>query len=266
MKFLLQQNLIFDQSLMKVAEASKDFPREFISIIPFSDDIISNEAIAGTDYIPYGSCRLVELANKLNFKGTHFDLSKFNYRTACDHRDDMLNSDALILDLIKIVDWLKNFPDNQEWFIRPSNDLKYFSGEIMTTKEIKTFLSDALNCESSGTYKLDSDTQIVLASPKNIQMEWRYFIIDRKIISGSSYQSHGQLIPKREDDPEVLAEAQTFADKWLPDDCVVMDLALADGELKVIEFNCINGSGFYDHDINAIFSAWWEHWNLKEEK
>jgi hypothetical protein len=250
---------MFDQHLKNVEEATKNFPREFISVIPFSDDIISNEAVIGTDYIPYGSCRFVELSNKLKFKGTHFDLSKFNYVHAILNRDDMLNGDALISELVQIVAWLKNFPDNQEWFLRPSDDLKYFSGGVMTTIEAITFLEDAMHCESSGTYKLDMDTKIVLGHPKNIQMEWRYFIIGGKIISGSVYRSHGQLIPEMENDPEVLKEAQTFADKWLPDECVVMDLALADGELKVIEFNCINGSGFYDHDIPKIFESWWNY-------
>lgn len=34
-----------------------------------------------------------------------------------------------------------------------------------------------------------------------------------------------------------------------------MDLALYDNELKVIEFNCINASGFYDNDIRKIVDA-----------
>jgi len=46
-----------------------------------------------------------------------------------------------------------------------------------------------------------------------------------------------------------------FADKWLPNRNVVMDLALVDNELKVIEFNCINCSGFYNHDVRKIFDA-----------
>jgi ATP-grasp domain, R2K clade family 3 len=61
-------------------------------------------------------------------------------------------------------------------------------------------------------------------------------------------------------DPEVIAEAQAFADKWLPLDCIVMDLALlTTGEVKVIEFNAINSSGFYACDVKKIFKALWEY-------
>jgi hypothetical protein len=37
-----------------------------------------------------------------------------------------------------------------------------------------------------------------------------------------------------------------------------MDLALVDGEMKVIEFNTINSSGLYDHNTEAIILALWE--------
>ncbi len=32
----------------------------------------------------------------------------------------------------------------------------------------------------------------------------------------------------------------------------VMDLALTNEGLKVVEFNCLNASGFYYHDVRAI--------------
>jgi hypothetical protein len=62
----------------------------------------------------------------------------------------------------------------------------------------------------------------------------------------------------RELDQKVIDEAQSFADKWLPDSCCVMDLALVDDSLKVIEFNCINSSGFYNHDVSKIFKELYE--------
>jgi len=47
-----------------------------------------------------------------------------------------------------------------------------------------------------------------------------------------------------------------MANKWLPYDCVVMDIAeLATGEYKVVEFNSINSSGFYEHNITAVVEA-----------
>lgn len=252
MKLIIQQNMINTISLNKIEAVTRDIPREFISVIPFTTEIICDKELLGQDYIPYGSCRFIELAYELGWKGLSFN-ENFNYKSCIENRNDMLNDDY-IFKIAQAIDFL-NSAKNQEFFIRPSNDLKYFSGQVMLGSEAWDFLTDALACESSGTYKLDESMDIVISYPKNIQMEWRYFIIDRKIVSGSIYRQHGQLILSEEKDPDVLKEAQTFADRWLPSDCVVMDLALVDGELKVIEFNCINGSGFYDHDISLVMQS-----------
>jgi hypothetical protein len=69
------------------------------------------------------------------------------------------------------------------------------------------------------------------------------------------YRIRGQRLVKREVDADVIAEAQRLADKWLPNQTCVMDLALTDEGVKVIEFNCFNSSGFYYHDIRAVAEA-----------
>lgn len=127
----------------------------------------------------------------------------------------------------------------------------------MSGQEIFDFLKDAKECTSSGTYHLSGDTKIVIGIPKDIQAEWRWFIVDGKVISGSMYMFKGQLQKQEELDAEVIAEAQLYADKWLPNENCVMDLALVNNQIKVIEFNCINASGFYNHNVNAIMKALW---------
>lgn len=84
---------------------------------------------------------------------------------------------------------------------------------------------------------------------------FRWFIVGGKVISGSMYLCRGQFRKERIVDRELIKEAQIFADKWIPSLCCVMDLALVDNELKVVEFNCINSSGFYDTDIEAVFKS-----------
>lgn len=100
---------------------------------------------------------------------------------------------------------------------------------------------------------------IVLDTPEEILAEWRYFIVGGKIISGSMYRHKGQMHQKAELDADVLTEAQKFANKWLPAPNCVMDLALTNDGVKVIEFNCLASSGFYDNDVKAIFKALWDY-------
>lgn len=262
MKFLIQRNLMNENSLQLVKNAVKDLPHEYIELVPFSRNIIPNPI--GKDYIPYGSTLMTTLGLDYGWNGLSFDLTKFNYEECLLNRTDMLNNGIITIDnLIKYLD--SGTPESTKFkinnhFIRPSEDLKQFSGQVMNGRAILDFLKDAIECTSSGSYQLSGDTKILIGIPKDIQAEWRWFVVDGKVISGSMYRFEGQLHKSRELDIDVIEEAQSFADKWLPSPNCVMDLALVNDEIKVIEFNCINASGFYDHDVNAIFKALWKYY------
>lgn len=257
MKFLIQHNLMAESQLVAVGEAVKPYPHQFVGVIPFSRELTSEEPVVGTDYIPYGSTLMSTIGLDLGWKGLHFDLEQFNYEASVKNRNDMLNGDGVITTVEAAITFME-LSQVKEWFVRPSLDLKHFAGQVIEPKECAAWLRSAMECDSSGSYKMDKDMKIVIAAPCNIQAEWRWFVVDGVVVDGSMYRSHGQLIKQHETDPDVIAEAQTFADKWLPNQNVVMDLALVDDELKVIEFNCINCSGFYNHDIPKIFKALYE--------
>ena len=187
----------------------------------------------------------------------NFDYDNFNYETSVKHRSDMLNDD-IILSASEVIPMLESSTVDT-WFIRPALDLKHFSGQVIDRTECITWLKDAMQCASSGSYQINNDLKIVLAVPKNIQAEWRWFIVNGKIVSGAMYRCRGQLVKIRELDKEVIDEAQKLADGWLPHRNCVMDTALVDDKLSVVEFNCINGSGFYGHDVNIIFKELYEN-------
>lgn len=259
MKFIIQHNLMNGLQLQLTKDAVAHYPHEFVGVIPFSHEITSLEPLVGREFIPYGSTLLTTLASDLKWKGLHFNMETFNYHAAVTNRTDMLNGEYL-MEVEEAIRFFESGPrDDQEWFIRPSHDLKQFSGQVITAKDAAEWLSDALACDSSGSYQLPSDTPIVIAQPKPIQAEWRWFVVGGELISGSMYRHGTQLRKIRETSPDVIKEAQSFVNKWLPDPCCVMDLALVNDELYVIEFNCINSSGFYDNDVPAIFDALYKY-------
>lgn len=263
MKFLIQHNLMAESQLELIKQAVAPYPHQYVGVIPFSREITSaeGEEVVGTDYIPYGSTLMSTIGLDLGWKGLHFDLSQFNYEAAIENRNDMLNGgtyDSVILSVEDTISMMERsydrFPD-KEWFIRPSLDLKHFAGQVIRSDECAKWLTEAIDCGSSSTQQMDKDLKIVVSPPRKIQAEWRWFVVGGKVIDGSMYRANGQLIKNHETHSAVIEEAQTFADKWLPNPNVVMDLALVDDEVKVIEFNCINCSGFYNHDISKIFEA-----------
>jgi hypothetical protein len=255
---MIQHNLMDLLQLEKVRQAINKYPHVYVGLIPFTREITCDEDWSGNDYIPYGSTLLTTLGHDVyKWKGLHFDLTKFNYEASLQNRDDMLNSNVLRLD--DAITYLGSMNISDIVFTRPSEDLKQFSGQVIEAGECHDWFKSMMECQTSGSYKLEPDTKVIVCGPQNILAEFRWFIVGGKVVSGSMYRAHNQLNSQRCIEKELIDEAQTIADKWLPDPCCVMDLALTDYGMKVIEFNCINASGFYDNDIPAIFKALWEY-------
>lgn len=257
MKFIIQHNLIAESSLSLVDHAVQKYPHTYVGVIPFSREITTAVPLIGTDYIPYGSTLLTTLAADMKWSGLHFDLTKMNYRHFLRNRTDMLNDN--VLSVVDACAWLRTVDPDLELFTRPSEDLKQYSGQVMKAGEILTWFDSMMAAVGGGSYYMPPETEVVLSTPKDISAEWRWFIVGGKIVSGSMYRAHGQMRQLRELDQTVIDEAQAIADKWLPMECVVMDTALVGDEIKVVEFNCINSSGSYDNDMDAVFKALWEY-------
>lgn len=262
MKFVIQHNLMNAEQLNRTLAAVQPFPHLYVGLIPFSREITCSESLDGVEYIPYGSTLLTNLTAKLGWRGCHFDTTKLNYENFVRNRTDMLNGEY-IFDAEEAIRFLTNTMrgGSQRWFMRPSEDLKQFSGYVDDASELAAHLRsmiDSYNRGEAGTYGISPSTRVVLSTPKEISAEWRWFIVGGRIVSGSMYRAHGQMRKQAENDAAVIAEAQALADRWLPMDCVVMDTALVRDEVKVIEFNTINSSGFYDNDVSAIFRELWK--------
>lgn len=249
----IQTNLINETQSASVAFAAGVAGAEVYGVkcIPFQDEIEMDFVPETSKVIPYGSTKLSKLAEKHNWSGLFFDNEMFKVSTWIKERDDMLNHDSDILTLKEAA--IKYSTKNQQdfFFIRPNEDLKAFSGAVTTAQEI-TRWSESID---SGNFHFMDDILVAIAPPKNILAEWRWFVVDGKVIDGSAYRMKGQLKSSHEDDAAVISEAQTLADQWLPNQTVCMDLALTEEGMKVIEFNAMNSSGFYAHDIQKVVSA-----------
>ena len=261
--FIVQHNLINPDQLGTIACALVDLniPHKFVGVIPFSHEITSDEPLVGIDFIPYGSTLMTMLTMRdtLNWIGNYFIPETFRAEAWLKNRDDMLNPNTCTIE--EAITFLKLMDSDDEFFTRPCEDLKQYSGQVMKAGELHDWLLDAVECASSGSYKLELDTKIQICKPRNIQAEWRWFIVNGQVISGSMYRREGVLYKKNESDIATVYEAQQMANKWLPHRNCVMDLALVDNEVKVIEFNTINSSGFYDNDVKRVVQALWTDFN-----
>ena len=247
MKFLIQNNIFTSDELDYLAECLEGLDFQYIGIVPFEHSLFSNEELTGLDYIPYGSTELIKKCLELGFKGVYFNPTN-DYRKALNNHVPMLNSRIIsVEELLKLSD--------EELFVRPIGDLKLFNGQVYQIEDLQDLINAGLNGGSSKIGKLQLNDELIISQPKFIEAEYRTFIVDRKVVSICRYKSNGRLNPAKEVPHEILRFAESITNDWLPNNNVVADICLVEEGFKVVEFNCINCSGFYLNDMKAVFQA-----------
>lgn len=161
-------------------------------------------------------------------------------------KDKLLNNDCRYLPLGKVLTTTFDKP----YFIKPSSDLKLFSADII---EVGQTLKQSIEGKPhNGDYVKHLDELVLLTSPKLADKEYRLFIVNDEIITGSQYAVRNSFIKDKYIPKEILTEAKELIKLYSPAKGFVMDVCLIKDEVKIVEYNCIHCSGFYDSDI-ALF-------------
>ena len=260
MHWLLQHNLSTDEQRQRFVDALDSLKPlgatwSFIKLIPFAGDVEPDDDYTGKKVFALGSTSLIAGAKKRNWNpGVIYNPETFRHEAWIKGfgKENMLNGDGVV----------QRFGDvrpvsGTHVFIRPCEDLKAFSGQVIDADQLRDWVARTIEGEvSSRCLQLNTDTMVVVAEPKFLYREWRFFVVGGEVVAGSQYRDvYGQ---KREDpnvDPDVQRFTQRMVDKWKPADCFVLDIAATAEGLKVIEVNCFNGSGVYACNIEAAFAA-----------
>ena len=253
--WILQKNLTKPEILERIKSAlnGEDEIWEEVEVIPFSNEI---PAIKNKDSfkIIYGSTTFMLSAAKSKAlkKGVFFEQTKFQMKNYVDKwKDKVLNADGQLWKF-GAMNQLQSEAD-KEWFIRPNNDGKAFSGKVASYQELLIWSTEVCKLEIP---ELNKHTEVWIAEPKEIKKEWRLFIVDDQIISASRYMQEDELAESENDIPKEMID---FAKKRIVEyriaDVYVMDIAEIGKEYKLIECNCFNGTGFYQHDVEKIIQS-----------
>jgi hypothetical protein len=92
---------------------------------------------------------------------------------------------------------------------------------------------------------------------KDIYREARFFVVDGKIATQSTYKVGSKVHYTAEVPPNMLEYADRMIKIWQPARAFVIDIALTDDKEpeKIIEVNCINSAGFYAIDMQRFVGA-----------
>ena len=185
-------------------------------------------------------------------EGVFYDSSKFQMKNYVEKwKEKVLNADGKLAKFGELNSVISN--DTKKWFIRPNSDGKEFSGKVDTFGNIKKWSDKVCKLD---LIELNKETLIWISEPKEIDKEWRIFIVDNEIISACRYMVLGKLDECENDIPEEMIKfTEDRIGEYQIEDIYVMDIAQVGKDYKIIECNCFNGTGFYKHDIESVIKS-----------
>lgn len=140
------------------------------------------------------------------------------------------------------------YKPNDKFFIRPNKDLKAFTGMVIEFREMLEWNPEK---DTSKNF-VDPSTLIMVSFPQKIEKEWRIFIVDGKVSSGSQYSQDMEFKVEAGVPDDVKEFSEAMAKMWSPSEIFTLDICKVNGILKVLECNCFNCSGFYNSDVKKI--------------
>lgn len=242
--------------VMSVLKA-KNIPFKAVGIRPFTTELMGlDESAVGPEdtsglMTAYGSCKMIRLVRELGIEpGIYFDESSFNVMAWNRFLPNEMANPSLFASVREFRE-LGDSGKDHEAFIRPVMDLKLFSGGV---KPAGTTWNDFITDKLNGATRYEN-VILAMAEPKPIDGEWRCFVVNRQVVTASQYRINGELKPSPDVPAEVIRYANNIGKLWLPHDHCTVDIAMIDGQCKVMEFNCINASGLYKADSEKFVDA-----------
>lgn len=222
-----------------------ELPMTEVKVIPFSHELEPKPEIENP-IVVLGSTTLVKIAKSYGWgPGVWFN-ENFTYEKWFENwGEHLLNADSY-------VSRMGDLALTEPMFVRPVDDLKVFCGGLVNPAEFNEWQEKICRYDD-GT--ITKDTLVAVARPKKIYSEYRFFVIDGKVVTGSQYKMGNRVIADGRVDEGITYWAQQRVDEWQPDVGFVIDVANAEEGLKVVEVNNLNSSGFYKINLGKLVDA-----------
>lgn len=266
MFWVVQDNIYreYNHGILMQTLQRMDIPHSEVKVVPFFDMLlpsnfdshnykgeINNVKEAEIDDSGFvmvcGGIYLANIAKKRNWEPGSFLNDNFHYNKWKDaYGRYLLNYESLV-GTFKSIN-----PEWDEFFIRPCEDTKDFNGQVFSK-------GDFIDWRNNTIYPIGSckfeNSEVVISPTQKIYAEYRFFVVDGKVITGSQYKLGSRLCIAAIIDSRVIDYVQRMVDKWQPAIAFVIDIAEIDEGLKIIEINNFNSAGFYACDVSKIIDA-----------
>lgn len=182
-----------------------------------------------------------------------FAFDQANYIKNPYLRQYLLNGDGRVLPIKSVLHEELSY----DVFFKPTTDLKAFKGGVVSAgMTLNQFVHEGMVDVSLSSY-IKANGTVLMAPLKEIEREYRFFVVNDKVAACSQYVLNGEV----RYDAHVPSHLVDVASGWArelhrPAMAFTMDLAvLKSGEIRIVEYNCINCSGLYHADVKDLLLA-----------
>lgn len=177
---------------------------------------------------------------------------------AAHYGEWMLNDHFIILPYAEVI---RRYSDTRhDYFVRPNDVTKEFTGRVINHRDFAHEINSLNKLE-----RVNPESLIVLARPRQLLGEFRFVIADGEVITGSEYRWDNRLDIRIDVDANCQALAEKVANHiWQPDRVYVCDIALeapcgdtpfSPAKAKIVELNSFSCAGLYACDTTKIVKA-----------
>jgi hypothetical protein len=223
-------------------------PYSIHKVIPFIGELVPPLEVSGK-VVCFGSYSMRHAAKAAGWTPGVYDLFEMDFRQQLERWGSlMLNADSKVsafhaADITEVT------------FMRPIDDSKYFAGKVFEVDEFYDWKRKVCVLEHDYGNSMTKDTLIQLCPPKLIYSEYRYWVVDGRIVTKSLYKRGSRVIYSDEVPEELDKFVEDAIDLWQPHRAFVIDICDTPDGLKIVEINTINSAGFYAGNVQKLIVA-----------
>ncbi len=252
MHWVIQENLHGERGFQTLIDTLEKFeiPHDLVKVIPFVGETIPDVNPEGKIFV-IGSMSMHRVAKRKGWDpGVIMIPDMLEVATHWKHY--LLNSEYTV-GAIGTLNAEVEFPEPM--FIRPYDDSKAFNGTIMDAEDFADMQRN-LTRVASDKPTCSLDTQVIISPLKEILREYRFFIVDGEVATGSMYKRGGKVLYSDELDGALdFVKEFLKVETWRPAKAFVLDVAMVPSGYDIIEINNLNSAGFYASDIQKLVMA-----------
>lgn len=259
LSWICQTNLGSQDDIRKIRAACEKYEYGFygVDVVPFSDEIGIDPDIIEGETIFYGATRWIERVSRQGgfHPGTFLNKESVSsvwlrkYGFCCINATGYYDPETpLTFNDPRLVDYAKIYSVDGYIFVRPDKDDKLFAGQVVKVEDLLDW------SEKVCFYEEFKNEPIIISQPERIKTEWRLFIVNGEVVSGSQYRSDGRLDVRPGYPEDIVPWVHERIENYEPSPVFVMDVCkvFEHDEYMIIEVGCFNSAGFYGSDIDKI--------------